>query len=290
MQWEREDIANQAGRVFLITGANSGLGFETTKALLEKDATVIMACRSINKAKVAKEKLLKATKYGKIRILELDLADLNDVNNASSEIGSQVGHIDVLINNAGIMAPPRSLSKQNFELQFAVNHLAHMALTIKLLPLMSAQYLGEICWADLQGQYQYDRWKSYSQSKLANAMFALELEDHLRITGSKTSSLLAHPGLARTNLQSTSISATGKWQEAYAYKLMGPLFQSARMGALPQILAATNPEAKGGQQYGPRFNFRGAPKLVKIAPIALNKGNRVRLWEESKKLFETIIN
>ena len=199
------------------------------------------------------------------------------------------------------MAPPKTLSKQGFEIQFAVNHLAHMFLTLELLPILDeknnsrvvtvtsgVQYFGKIQWDDLQGNLKYDRWASYAQSKLANVMFGLELDSKLKKRNSKTSSLLAHPGFARTNLQPKSVEANQSWQEELAYKLMDPMFQSAKMGALPQIAAATLSSAKGGEQYGPRFNFRGFPKICRNAPKALNQTSRKKLWEISEKLIKDV--
>ena len=303
MVWTTSEIPNQVGRVALVTGANSGLGFETTKALLGKGATVIMGCRSIQKAKIACKKLRETTDSGIIELLEIDLADLIEVSRASDHFTSRFRRLDLLINNAGVMAPPRTISKQGLESQFAVNHLAHMTLTLKLLPLMAtqsgsrvitvssgAQYMGKMDWDDLQGEKNYDRWASYSQSKLANVMFSLELHKRLQKSDIEVSSLSAHPGLARTNLQSNSVSSNGDWQEALAYKFMNPIFQNAYMGALPQLLAATNPIAKSGEQYCPRFNFRGYPKTCKIAPKALVDMEREKLWHLSEKIIREFVN
>ena len=303
MMWSLESMPRQEGRIAFVTGANSGLGFETAQALLEKGASVILACRCLEKAKQAYQKLIGKTDCGTIEILELDLADLETVNLATDQIANKYKKLDLLINNAGVMAPPRILSKQGFELQFAVNHLSHFALTLKLLPLLTkqlggrvvtvssgAQYMGKINWNDLQGEKYYDRWASYSQSKLANVMFAFELNQRLKDSNLPVASLSAHPGLARTNLQHTSVKANGSWQEAIAYKLMGPMFQSSRMGSLPQLLAATDPNAKGGEQYGPRFNFRGYPNRCRLALSALDKDERERLWELSKNLIESVVD
>ena len=295
------EIKKQDGKIFLITGANSGLGYETSKSLLERGATVIMCCRDLLKGEKAKQELLKLNCYGNIELVELDLSDLNNVEKIAEFIKSKFNHLDVLINNAGIMAPPKTISKQGLEIQFAVNHLAHMFLTLKLLPILEAknnsrvvtvtsgvQYFGKIQWDDLQGDLKYDRWASYAQSKLANVMFGLELNSKLKESNSKTSSLLAHPGFARTNLQPKSVESNQSWQEEIAYKLMDPMFQSAKMGALPQLTAATDPSAKGGEQYGPRFNFRGFPKICRNAPKALNQTSRKKLWEISEKLIKNI--
>jgi protochlorophyllide reductase len=293
------EIKMQEGKVFLITGANSGLGFETTKFLLERGATVIMCCRDLLKGEKAKQELLKFNFSGKIELVELDLSDLINVKKFAESIKNKFNHLDALINNAGIMAPPKTFSKQGFEIQFAVNHLAHMSLTLELLPMLEeknnsrvvtvtsgVQYFGKIQWEDLQGNLKYDRWASYAQSKLANVMFGLELDSKLKKRNSKTSSLLAHPGFARTNLQPKSVEANQSLSEGLAYKLMDPMFQSAKMGALPQIAAATLSSAKGGEQYGPRFSFRGFPKICRNAPKALNQTSREKLWETSEKLIK----
>ena len=303
MVWSTSNIPDQSGRIVLVTGANSGLGFETARTLLAKGATVIMGCRSRNKAITAKKKLLMEVNTGSVELLDLELSDLRQVKRAVGEVNSKYDRLDLLVNNAGLMAPPYTLSKQGFEIQFAVNHLSHMMLTLMLLPLLSqraesrvvtvssgAQYMGKINWDDLQGVKNYDRWAAYSQSKLANVMFALELDKRFRKTGKRLSSLVAHPGIARTNLQSTSMSVNNSWQESLLYKLMNPLFQSASMGALPQLLAATNPNAQSGEQYGPRFNFRGYPKLCRIAPLALNSHERKKLWAFSESLIESYRN
>ena len=295
------EIKRQDGKIFLITGANSGLGYETSKFLLERGATVIMCCRDLNKGEKSKQELLKYNFSGKIELVELDLSDLKNVKKFAEHINNKFDYLDVLINNAGIMAPPKTFSKQGLEIQFAVNHLAHMSLTLELLPMLEknnnsrvvtvtsgVQYFGKIQWDDLQGNLKYDRWASYAQSKLANVMFGLELNSKLKKRNSQTSSLLAHPGFARTNLQPKSVEANKSWQEGLAYKLMDPMFQSAKMGALPQISAATLPTAKGGEQYGPRFNFRGFPKICRNAPKALNQTSRKRLWETSEMLIKDV--
>jgi len=295
------EIGRQENKVFLVTGANSGLGYETSKFLLAKGATIIMCCRDLHRGERAKQELLKFNFPGNIELFELDLSDLSKVRSSAQIIKNKFNSLDVLINNAGIMAPPKTLTKQDFEIQFGVNHLAHMLLTLELLPMLNekknsrvvtvtsgVQYFGKIQWDDLQGNRKYDRWASYSQSKLANVMFGLELNLKLKEKNSNTSSLLAHPGFARTNLQPKSVKANQSWQEDLAYKLMDPMFQSAKMGALPQITAAVLPNAKGGEQYGPRFNFRGLPKICKNAPKALNQNSRKRLWKISENLIKEI--
>jgi protochlorophyllide reductase len=180
-----------------------------------------------------------------------------------------------------------------------VNHLGHFALTQALLPLMvnrpdsrvvnvtsGAQYFGRIAFDDLQGERRYDRWVAYSQSKLANVMMSLELQERLHRQGHHTQALAAHPGVARTNLQPSSVAASGSRVEPLAYRLMAPMFQSAAMGALPQLFAATSPDASPGGHYGPDRlgGMRGWPALARVAPKALNREDRRRLWELSESL------
>jgi len=304
--WTTASIPDQAGRVALVTGANSGLGLETARALAAKGATVVMACRSIRKAEEARTQLLLDLarqpgqgSLGALDVIQLDLADLASVRSAAASLAEHYGALDVLINNAGVMAPPRTLTCDGFEVQFGTNHLGHFALTLLLVPLLEArqgarvvfvtsgaQYFGRIAFDDLQGARSYDRWRAYSQSKLANVMTALELQERLRARGSGVLALAAHPGLARTNLQPASVAMNGSKLEALAYRLMDPLFQSAAMGALPQLYAATAPQAEPAGHYGPNQwgGMRGHPKAVPVAPAALDAEQRQRLWQISVDL------
>ena len=301
MGWTLKDIPDQTGRVALVTGANSGLGLETSRALLAKGATVLMACRSQRKSEEARRDLLDQGTAG-VDLLDLDLSDLKSVERCANVVQERYGRLDLLMNNAGLMAPPRQLSVQGFEMQFAVNHLGHMALTQQLLPLMEgrqdarvvtvtsgAQYFGKMAWSDLQGERRYDRWSAYCQSKLANVMFALELNQRLQQQNSSVISLAAHPGLARTNLQPVSVAATGAWQESLAYRLMDPLFQSAAMGALPQLHAATASSVKGGEHFGPGgfASMRGMPTRQPVARIAKDPEQRERLWTTSEDMIQS---
>ena len=299
MGWTVDDMPSQEGRIAVVTGANIGLGLETCRALAQKGATVVMACRSRSRGETARRQLLDEGLTG-LDLLEMDLADLRSVDRAIDVLNDQYGHLDLLLNNAGVMAPPRQLSPQGHELQFAVNHLGHMALTQGLLPLMAsqtdarivtvtsgAQYFGTIRWDDLNWSQGYDRYGAYGQSKLANVMFALELHNRLQDDNSAVKSLAAHPGIARTNLQPAALASGDNRWEALAYRLMDPLFQSAEMGALPQLHAATAPSAQSGEHYGPsQFGgLRGSPGQCRIAPTALDPSQRKRLWALSEQLI-----
>ena len=304
MRWTAADIPDQSGRIALVTGANSGLGLETARALAARGATVLLACRSLAKAEQAREELLSAAaSTGALDLLPLDLADLASVTAAAGTVAERYGRLDLLINNAGVMGLPRSLTRDGFERQFGINHLGHFALTQALLPLLrgqpdarvvtvtsGAQYFGRIGFDDLQGERRYDRWQAYGQSKLANVMFALELQQRLDAEAAGVTSLAAHPGVARTNLQPASVAASGSWAEALAYRLMTPLFQSAAQGALPQLHAATAPGVSSGGHYGPDQlgGMRGWPTEVRVAPAALDAEQRRRLWQVSEELCAAV--
>ena len=299
MGWTADDIPSLEGRVALVTGANSGLGLECVRALAKRGATVILACRSRGKAETAKARCLQEG-LSRLDLLDLDLADQGSIQRAVDAVHERYGHLDLLLNNAGVMAPPRTLTAQGHELQFGVNHLGHMALTRMVLPLMTArpdprvvtvtsgaQYFGRIRWDDPNWSSNYDRYAAYGQSKLANVMFALELDQRLRGQKSPVRSLAAHPGIARTELQPTALANGGNRFEAVAYRLMDPVFQSAAMGALPQLHAATATTAQGGEHYGPDGlgGLRGHPTLCRVAPAALDPKQRERLWQLSEDLI-----
>ena len=297
--WTTSDIPNLRGKTALITGANSGLGYYTAKAFAEKNADVIVACRTLEKSNQTIKKLRAFNPDGIFTPLELDLSDLNNVVAVQPKIFDNFENLDLLINNAGIMHPPRTLSAQGYEIQFAVNHLAHMLLTLKLLPLIEkkeksrivtvtsgAQFFGKVGWGNLKAESYYNKWESYSNSKLANVMFAMELNEKLK--EKNLLSLAAHPGIAKTNLFSSQKPKPSPI-ETFSMGLFSPIFQSAEMGALPQLFAATSPEARGGDHYGPKFNFRGHPKLSPTSPFAMNKKERKNLWEKSLEIISNFL-
>ena len=302
MVWTEADIPDQSGRLALVTGANSGLGLETARALAARGARVLLACRDPERGEQARQALAPIASAG-IEVLAMDLADLASVARAAEQVATSHGQLDLLINNAGVMAPPRQLSRQGYELQFAVNHLGHFALTQALLPLLKARagarvvhvssgahYFGRIAFDDLQGERRYDAWAAYAQSKLANVMTALELQQQLDASGSTVLSVAAHPGLARTNLQPTSVAARGSRMEGLAYRWMDPLFQSAAMGALPQLYAATASGVQGGEFFGPGglANLKGYPARCRLAASTRDAAQRQRLWLLSQELSERL--
>jgi len=297
--WSNEDIPNLEGKNALITGSNSGLGYFTAKALAKKGCHVLLGCRTLEKANNTKERLEKLYPSGKFSSLELDLSDFKKVVETTKFIFENFNNLDLLINNAGIMHPPKTLNAQGFEIQFAVNHLSHMLLTLKLLPLLEkkensrivtvtsgAQFFGKGGWENLKAENYYNKWESYAESKLANVMFALDL--HKKLIDKKVFSLAAHPGIAKTNLFTAQKPKPNKFEEL-SLLIFSPFFQSAEMGALPQLYAATSPSAKSGEHYGPKYNFRGYPKLSPTAPIATSESEQRNLWEKSIEILSEFI-
>lgn len=292
--------ADLHGRIALVTGASGGLGLETARELARRGARVLLGCRDRDRAESARQQLA-ATARGPLEILSLDLADLAGVAAAAQRVRQQCDRLDLLINNAGIMAIPRRLSVDGFELQFATNHLGHFALTRALLPLLiqtpasrvvtvtsGIQQLGRIAFDDLQGERRYNPWRAYAQSKLANTMFALELQERLRQQGADTLSLAAHPGIARTNLQAASIAASGGGGggAAFALRWLAPLWPSAAQGARPQLQAATAPGLQGGELLAPGglAELWGDPGPGRLPAAARNSSDRARLWQISETL------
>ncbi|SNS40595.1 oxidoreductase [Rhodococcoides kyotonense] len=281
--WTASDIADQSGRRFIVTGANSGLGEVTARALGAAGADVVLACRDTRKGDSV------ARSIGpRVHARRLDLADLTSVR----EFAHTVESVDVLINNAGVMAIPSRRTSDGFEMQFGTNHLGHFALTGLLLPRITDRVvtmssglhqIGKIDLTDVNyDRRPYRRWAAYGQSKLANLMFALELDRRLAAAGSSVKSLAAHPGYARTNLQAHT--------ESIQDKVLGVgnrLFaQSAEMGALPELYAATSPDVTSGLYIGPDgpFEQRGYPRIVGYSARARDRAVAAGLWEKSEEL------
>ena len=281
--WTKQDIPDQTGRTFVITGANSGLGAATTRALAEHGAHVVMACRNIAKAEAVAAKI-----PGKVAVRPLDLADLSSVRSFAAVSDG----IDVLINNAGIMAVPKARTADGFESQFGTNFLGHFALTGLLLPKISgrvvtlasgAHRIGRIALDDLNWHTRrYRRWAAYGQSKLADLMFALELNRRLAAKGSPVLSIAAHPGYAATELQSHTESIQDRVM-AIGNRLFA---QNADMGALPTLYAATMPDVSGGDYYGPDGigEMRGHPHKAGMSRAAQDAAVAAKLWRKAEEL------
>jgi NAD(P)-dependent dehydrogenase (short-subunit alcohol dehydrogenase family) len=300
-RWTEADVPRQRGRTAVITGANTGLGFETARVLAMRGAQVVLACRDLDRAKEAAARILAggsqpaAAPAGDVQVVRLDLASLASVREAADEIGSAYGPVDLLIDNAGVMWTPLRRTADDFELQLGVNHLGHFALTGLLLGAMlgregsrvvtvssNAHKSGRIDFDDLQSQRRYRRGAAYGQSKLANLMFTYELQRRMAAAGAKTQALAAHPGKARTEL----IRYLSRWMRVYDLIIEEPLGHSAAMGALATLRAATDPAARGAEYYGPggRGELRGYPRLVASSERAQDIDAQQRLWRESERL------
>jgi NAD(P)-dependent dehydrogenase (short-subunit alcohol dehydrogenase family) len=296
-EWTAADIHDQSGRVAVVTGANSGLGLATARELARAGARVILACRNVGKGEEAAREIRAAASDAVLEVAPLDLADLASVREFASRMASADDRLDLLINNAGIMAAPRRLTKDGFESQFGTNHLGHFALTGLLLPaLLTApaprvvtvsshlHRRGTMRFDDLQGERTYNRWGAYGQSKLANLMFCFELQRRAVEAGSSLLSLAAHPGYAATNLQ---FAASDRFYEkAFGWIGNRLIAQSADMGALPTLYAATVPDLPGGTYIGPggRAEQRGYPQVVTAAGKAYDEAAWRRLWDISEQL------
>jgi NAD(P)-dependent dehydrogenase (short-subunit alcohol dehydrogenase family) len=287
MKWTAADMPDQAGKTAVVTGANSGLGLVISRELARAGATVVMACRNVKKGERA------AAEVGKRAQLEaLDLADLDSVRDFAGRLSE--ARVDVLVNNAGVMAPPRRLTADGFESQFGTNHLGHFALTGLLVPKLLAapeprvvtmssggHRMGRINFDDLHGERRYNNWLAYGQSKLANLLFAFELQ---RRADGQLQSLAAHPGYSATNLQ---FAGPARWYERASMALTNRLSaQGADQGALPALYAATVTDVPGGSYIGPDgfLEARGHPHLVTAAGKAYDPEVAARLWEVSEAL------
>jgi len=291
-KWTTANIPDQRGRVAVVTGANTGLGYATAKALAERGASVVLAVRNVSKGEQAA-----AGMTGDVTVQALDLTSLDSVRTAAADLRSRLGRIDLLINNAGIMGVPRRLSAQGHESQFAVNHLGHFALTVRLLDRLGASpdarvvtvtstlaRGGRIDFDDLTMSRRYRTTAAYNRSKLANSLFGLELHRRLVAAVSPVRSVLAHPGYAATNIQSNG--PTGL-QRFLLSKIGNPLFAaSAEQGAQPLLYAATDPSIRGGELIGPGgiAQMRGAPARLTPVPRALDPDLARRLWTVSEEL------
>ena len=295
-KWSSEQIPDQTGRTAIVTGANSGLGLVTARELARHGALVVMGCRSISKGEDAAVEIRRAVPDAQLEVRKLDLASLESVRAFAEEVTAAHPAINLLINNGGIMMPPRSTTAEGFELQLGTNHLGHFALTALLLDALrksgdarivtisSLEHRpGRLSFDDLQSERSYDPRRAYQQSKFANAVFGIELDRRLRAAGEPIVSVLAHPGWAATNLQSTGPTGVMKTLLAVGNRLLA---QSADDGALPQLYAATAPDVQGGEFYGPGgiYEARGAPKRVRAVRRAYDEDLARRLWDVSEQL------
>ncbi len=293
MGWTAADIPDLTGRRAVVTGANRGLGLYTALELARRGAEVVLACRDPERGGAARERVAAvAPDAASVSLDRLDLADLSSVRSFASRRAKEP--LDLLVNNAGVMAVPRSVTADGFETQFGVNHLGHFALTGLLLPALLegrdarvvtvssfASWMGRIDFADLQWERRYSRWGAYGRAKLANLLFAKELDR--RVEG--VMSLAAHPGYAATNLMTSSAKLVRNPLEATAYWIGSrTVALSGASGALSTLRAATDPAARGGQVYGPRLVMRGSPAIGRLSSRGDDRALARRLWEVSAEL------
>ena len=292
MSWSTSDIPDLTGRRALVTGATSGLGYETALELLRHGAEVMIAARNPDKSQQAAKRLAAASGRDEPEILDLDLSDLTRVKDAVEQFKHD--RLDLLVNNAGVMAPPQRQTADGFELQIGTNHLGHFALTARLLPLLLKaenprvvtvssfmhKTVRGISQADFRADNGYDKWSIYSKSKLANVLFMLELDRRARAAGSNLLSAGSHPGYARTHLQTSGPQLGGINLETRLLAIGTNLVaQSAAAGAWPSLYAATKPDLRPGSYVGPSFfEYRGKPKLVSPTRTAQDPELAQRLW------------
>jgi NAD(P)-dependent dehydrogenase (short-subunit alcohol dehydrogenase family) len=297
MKWTAADIPDQSGRVVVVTGANSGLGAVVATELALAGADVVLAGRDTAKSEAVARTIKARDATARTAVERLDLGDLASVRDFAARVAEARAGIDLLVNNAGVMAPPRRLTADGFESQFGTNHLGHFALTALLMPSLlkgeaprvvtvtsQAHQTGEINFDDLHGESKYNRWAAYSQSKLADLLFAFELDRRARAANLPLRSLAAHPGYAATNLQTAGPSnPADRLVMAIGNRLIA---QSAEMGALPILFAATGPDVAGGEFFGPDgfMEGRGHPTRVQGSKKAQDPDRARRLWEVSEEL------
>lgn len=291
--WTEKDIPDQTGRVAIVTGANSGIGWETARALAQKGATVIMACRSIQKANPAADQIKNRNPVGKVVVMLLDLGDLTSVRAFATAFLADNDRLDLLINNAGVMFTPYGKTVQGFEQQFGINHLGHFALTGLLLDRLNetlgarivtvssnTHRFGSMDFDNLNWEQGYDPQRAYGRSKLANLLFTYELQRRLTAAGKNTLAVAAHPGWTATNL--TRYASNNM-------RFMDRIFgQRPAMGALPTLYAATAPDVRGGEYFGPGGfqEMRGYPKKAESNELSHDEEIARRLWEVSEDLTQ----
>jgi NAD(P)-dependent dehydrogenase (short-subunit alcohol dehydrogenase family) len=295
--WTEAQIPDQTGRTAVVTGANSGIGFQAARRLAEHGARVILAVRDPDRGEAAAERIVMEDGAPRPEVRRLDLADLASVR-AFAEGFTEP--LDVLVNNAGVMALPRRTTADGFEMQLGTNHLGHFALTGLLLDRLlerrgarvvtvasGAHRMGRIRFGNLQGEHHYQRWLAYGQSKLANLLFMRELARRATAAGLDLLSVAAHPGWASTNLQVRGAQMEGSSLKEHGAVLMNRIVaQSDEMGALPTLYAATSPDVTGGGYYGPDglFEGRGHPRRVGMSGAARDEETARRLWEVSEEM------
>lgn len=297
--WTADDVPDQRGRTALITGANSGIGFEAARGLASKGARVVLACRSEARGLDAIERLREHQPDAIVELRSLDLGSLASVQAFAESFCADHAQLHLLVNNAGIMAPPRRTTEDGFEQQLGVNHLGHFALTGRLFDLLTttpgarivslssnAHKTGKMNFDDLMGEGSYNRWERYSQSKLANLLFTHELQRRMEAAGHTMIAVAAHPGWTSTNLLNAGPIGSSEGFVARLGALGMGLGQKAHMGALPTLYAATHPDVQGSDYIGPHgfAEMWGWPVKVESTSLARDPEAAARLWSVSETL------
>lgn len=290
-KWDSNDIPDQKGRIAIVTGSSSGIGYETARVLANKNAEVIMAVRNLQKGNAALDKIKAGYQDADVKVMELDIARLESVRRFTEDFKKNYSRLDLLINNAGVMMPPYSKTADGFELQFGTNHLGHFALTGLLMDLIintessrivnvssTSHKSGKIDFDDLDWEKRtYKKMRAYGDSKIANIYFTYELQRNLEKAGSKTIAVASHPGWTATELQ----------RHVGIVNFLNRFFsQGIDMGALPTLYAAIAPDVKGGDYYGPAgwLEMRGYPKKVESNELSHDQKISKKLWEASEEL------
>ena len=305
MAWSTNDIPDQSGKIAVITGANSGLGFEASRELARKGATVVMAVRNVEKGEAAVERITADVHNATLEVRKLDLSSLDSVRAFAARVRGEHDRVDILLNNAGLMATPAGQTKDGFETQVGTNHLGHFVLTEELMPALEAADAARVVTvtsgARLQGHTlteartqvsdDYDPWRAYGDSKLANYQFAIELARRLEAAGSSVASLVAHPGLSHTNLQVATAAGGGTGISGRFWKVTARFVgMSALGGALPVLRAATDPDAANSEFYGPRWSMRGAPVRLGSDEKRSSMDETSRMWDISESRTGTVFS
>jgi NAD(P)-dependent dehydrogenase (short-subunit alcohol dehydrogenase family) len=300
MKWKAFDIPDLKGKIAVVTGANSGLGYQASLALARKGAMVILAVRNREKGQVAFDRIKSEIPEAELVVMKLDLANIESIKHFADTFLEEFERLDILINNAGLMAVPLLRTTQGFEMQFGTNHIGHFALTALLIDIIDrtpasrivnvssiAYKMGRINFDDLNWNKSYSKWAAYGQSKLANLLFTIELDRRLRLAEKHIIVASAHPGWASTNLQTKAAEIEGAKFKRSMINVFNKLFgQSPRMGALPLLYAATSYSVESSMFYGPNgiFGLHGYPVEIKTDPKRVDPKVALKLWEASEKL------
>ena len=297
-KWSEKDIPDLTGKIIIITGANNGIGFENSKQFARKNATVIMACRNLEKGQKALNTVKKKVPSAKVELMKLDLANLYSIKEFVSEFKQKYDKLDILLNNAGIMMIPYSKTVDGFENQIGTNHLGHFALTAQLFELLkntpksrvvnvssNAHRWGEMDWDNFLFEKDYGRVKAYGRSKLANLLFTYELDRRIQEKGIDVLAVASHPGTANTGLANHLFGPVKYVLKPIVFSIIA---QSSYKGSLPSARAAVDPDVKGGDYYGPKgflgTDKRGSPTKVESLENSHNIEDAKKLWDKSEKL------